>query len=67
MKKNELNELRGLSINELRAKETEFRKELFSQRLHSSTKPIKDNQSAKKLRRNIARVLTIIQQKRAEV
>lgn len=66
MKKNELKDLRGLSIDELRAKEAELRQEMFSQRLHQATKPIKDNQSAKKLRKNIARVLTIIEQKRAE-
>ena len=66
MKKNELKELRGLSLEELRAKETEFRQELFSQRLHRSTKPVKDNQSAKKLRRNIACVLTVMQQMRVE-
>ncbi len=67
MKKNELKELRGLSIEELLKKETELRQEMFQQRLHAATKPVKDNQSAKKLRRNIARVLTIIGQKRAEV
>ena len=67
MKKNEVNELRNLSIEELRAKETKLRQDLFSQRLHRATKPVKDNQSAKKLRQNIARVLTFIQQKRVEV
>ena len=33
----------------------------------SRAKPVRDNQSAKKLRRGIARILTIIQQKRAEL
>ncbi len=67
MKTNDKKALVGLSVDELKAKETELRQELFSQRLHSTTKPVRDNQSAKKLRRGIARVLTIIQQKRAEL
>ena len=67
MKTNDKKALKGLSIEELKAKETELRQELFSQRLHSTTKPVRDNQSAKKLRRDIACMLTIIQQKRAEL
>ncbi len=67
MKKTELSKLLNLSIDELIVMETEWRQELFTQRLHSATKPVKDNQNAKKLRKNIARVLTVIQQKQAEV
>lgn len=67
MKKNELAKLKNLSIEELRAMEAELRQELFTQRLYSATKPIKDNQSAKKLRKNIARVLTVMSQKHATV
>ena len=67
MKTNDRKALTGLSIDELKVKETELRQELFSQRLHSTSKPVRDNQSAKKLRRGIARMLTIIQQKRAEL
>lgn len=58
--------LAGMSLDELKAKETELRQELFSQRLHSTTKPVRDNQSAKKLRKDIARVLTAMRQQRAE-
>jgi large subunit ribosomal protein L29 len=65
MKKKELETLKNLSLEELRSKETELRQELFTQRLYRATKPAKDNQSAQKLRRNIARVLTVIQQKHA--
>ncbi len=67
MKKQVKVALNGLSLQELKAKEEELRQELFSQRLHSTTKPVRDNQSGKKLRRDIARILTIIKQKRAEV
>ncbi len=67
MKKNELDKLKNLSIDELLAKENELRQEYFTQRLHSATKPIKDNQSAKKLKKNIARVLTVMQQKHGNV
>lgn len=66
MKKNEVKELKSLTIDELREKEAHVRQTLFSQRLHKATKPVKNNQSDKKLRRDIARLLTIIQQKRAE-
>ena len=67
MKTQDKQALKGLSVEELKVKEAELRQELFSQRLNSSTKPVRDNQSAKKLRRDIARVVTVIQQKRAEV
>ena len=67
MKTQDKQALKGLSVEELKAKETELRQVLFSQRLNSTTKPVRDNQSAKKLRRDIARVMTIMQQKRAEV
>lgn len=67
MKKNERDMLKNLSVDELYAKEVELRHELFTQRLHRATKPIKDNKSASKLRKNIARVLTIIQLKHESV
>lgn len=66
MKRNDIKTLRALSINELQAKEMEIRQQLFSQSLQQATKPVKDNQSGKKLRRDIARIMTFIQQKRAE-
>ncbi len=67
MKLQDKQALKGLSLEELKTKEMELRQELFSQRLNSATKPVKDNQSAKKLRRNIACILTVMHQKRAEV
>ena len=63
MKRNDIKDLQKLTIDELRVKEAELRQTLFSQRLNMATKPIKDNQSAYKLRKNIARVLTIMEQK----
>ncbi len=65
MKKNDIKDLQKLTVDELRVKEAELRQTLFSQRLNMANKPIKDNQSAKKLRKNIARVLTILEQKQA--
>jgi len=67
MKKNEFAQLHNLSIDQLRAKEFELRQELMTQRLNKATKPAKDNQSAKKLRRNIARVLTVMHLKQTTV
>jgi ribosomal protein L29 len=66
MKRKELKALRSLSIEELREKEMMIRQELFTQRLNAATKPIKDNQSAHKLRKQIACILTYINQKRTE-
>ncbi len=63
MKKNEFKELKNFSIKELRSKEMELRQELFSQRLKGTTKPIKNNQHAKKLKRDVERELTCIQLK----
>jgi large subunit ribosomal protein L29 len=67
MKTVEKQALQGLSIDELKAKEMELRQELFSLRLYSTTKPARDNQGAKKIRKDIARLLTVMQQKRAEL
>ena len=66
MKRKELKALKNLSIEELREKEMAVRQELFTQRLNAATKPVKDNQSAHKLRKHIACILTYINQKRIE-
>jgi ribosomal protein L29 len=67
MKKNQKLELASLSIDQLNEKVDQYRRDLFSIRLHAMTKPVKDKKSMKKLRKDIARGLTFIQQKHAEV
>lgn len=56
-------ELKKMSVQELKNKADELRRELFGLRLHSATNPLKDKTQFKKLRRNIARVLTHLKQK----
>lgn len=60
------NELKGLSTKELVEKVDALRRELFSLRLHSATEPVKDKTQFKKLRKNIARGLTYLEEKMRE-
>ncbi len=67
MKKTVKNELQALSVEDLRHKVELLRRDLFSSRLHSTTRPLKDKTAYKKMRRDIARALTFIRQKSAQV
>ena len=51
--------LRDLTIQELHDKTEGLRRELFSLRLQGRTSHVKDNSQYKKLRKGIARALTI--------
>lgn len=55
--------LHALSITELKTKIDEARRELFGLRLTSVTSPVKDNSLFKKLRKDIARAMTILHSK----
>lgn len=65
--KNTKNELRKLSAQDLAARAELLRRELFSVRLQKATKPVKDTAHVKKMRREIARALTYLRQKQAEL
>ncbi len=54
------NELKQLGIPELKERLETLQRELFSLRLNSSTSHVKDNSQFKKLRKDIARVMTHI-------
>lgn len=56
-------ELAQMSVQELVERLDAMRRELFSLRLNVSVAHIKDNSLFKKLRKDIARVLTILHQK----
>ena len=58
-----IQELSVLSAKELEVKVEDLRRELFGLRLSSSTTHIKDYSQFKKLRKNIARSLTLLGQK----
>jgi len=56
-------ELRDLDIEELRQKESDFRKELFNLRFQQATGEITNPQRLGDVKKNIARVLTVIREK----
>lgn len=56
-------ELQELNFDELQQKAEQLQRELFSMRLNASTAHVKDYSQFNKLRKDIARVLTVIKQK----
>jgi large subunit ribosomal protein L29 len=56
-------ELRALSVDELAKKEADLRKELFNLRFQQATGEIENPMRIRAVRKNIARVLTIITEK----
>ncbi|MEW6140521.1 MAG: 50S ribosomal protein L29 [Thermodesulfobacteriota bacterium] len=58
-------ELRDLSVDELRAKEKEFREEEFNARFKHATGQLEKTARLRRLRKDIARVLTILREKEA--
>jgi large subunit ribosomal protein L29 len=63
MKKNQLNELRNMSKEELLTKLEEMKKRLFELKLKHSVFKIKNPLEIRNLRRDIARVNTILREK----
>ena len=59
-------ELKNLSAEQLQVKVEEFRRELFGLRLSVTNAHVKNYSQFKKLRKNIARGLTLLNQKRTE-
>jgi large subunit ribosomal protein L29 len=58
------NEARDLSLDELQAKARELRGELFSVKVKRSTGQLEDTAKLATLRRNIARVETVLREMR---
>jgi len=56
-------ELRALSVDELKQKEKDFRKELFGLRFQLSKGELENNKRVSAVRKDIAKVLTIITEK----
>ena len=59
-------ELRNFSIEELIEKEKDFRSEIFNLKIQMATGKIENPSRLKILRRDVARVKTIIKEKKAE-
>jgi large subunit ribosomal protein L29 len=57
------NQLRDLTQPELEAKATELRGELFSARIKKATGQLENNALLRKLRRDVARVQTVLRQR----
>jgi large subunit ribosomal protein L29 len=63
LKKLKASDLRNLSADELRQKENDLRKELFNLKFLLSKGELPNNRRVKVVRKDIARVLTIITEK----
>lgn len=59
-------ELKEMSVDQLRDRLDDYRRELFKLKLNSATSHVKDSSQFNKLKKNIARTLTVIQQKLRE-
>jgi large subunit ribosomal protein L29 len=57
-------ELRDLALDELQAKSMELRSELFNVRVKQATGQLEDTSQLQGLRRQVARVETVIREKR---
>jgi large subunit ribosomal protein L29 len=59
-------QLRDQSVEELRKRLSDLEEQLFKLRFQKSTGQIEDPTRIRQVRRNIARVLTVINERRAE-
>jgi len=64
MKALKTSELRTLPLAELERKSVELRDQLFSARIRRATEQLEDTASLGQLRKNVARVETVLTQKR---
>ena len=60
-------EMRALSVDELKQKELDFRKELFNLKFQLSKGELENNMRVHAVRKDIAKVLTIITEKEKSV
>jgi large subunit ribosomal protein L29 len=60
VKKNEIKELRALSVEELNKKEDDLRAELFNLQMQRGTSQLENPKRMKNVKRDVARVRTII-------
>ncbi len=61
----ELDELRQMTVADLRIKEREAREEIFRLRLKLRTNQLDNAANYRRARRELARIMTLIEQKRA--
>ncbi len=64
MKAMKTSELQSLTVSELERKSVELRDQLFAARIRRATEQLEDTASLGQLRKNVARVETVLTQKR---
>ena len=57
-----LKEFRKMAVDELQDRERELRKELFKLKTQSATEKVQDVSQFRKIKKDIARILTILRQ-----
>jgi len=62
-----VSELRDVTVDELQKKEQDMRKELFNLRFQQATGEIENPMRLRALKKNIARILTVMTEKKQEV
>lgn len=67
MKKTVKDELKNRSVADLKATIETLQRDLFSARLHATTRPSQDKSQFNKMKKNIARALTYLRQKQEQV
>ncbi len=60
MKKNDVKELRGLSVEELNKKEDDLRAELFNLQMQRGTSQLENPKRINAVKKDVARIRTII-------
>ena len=60
------NELREFTVEELKQKLEDFREELFNLRFQKSTNRLENTNRINEVKKNIARILTLIQEEAAK-
>lgn len=67
MKKTDLDELRGMSVEDLQKQVDESRQALMQSRFSAAAEGGRQGIQVRNIRRGIARMLTVIKEKKAEV
>ena len=67
MKAKEIKEIRGLSVEKLEAKLQELKKDLFMLRMQHATNQLDNPMQIAAVKKNIARIKTIIREKETNV
>jgi len=60
-------QLRDLTMDELNQKYSDYKDELFNLRFQAVTGQLKDNMRVRKVRRNIARIKTVLRERELNV